>query len=421
MKVLHLSTADGNGGAARGAYWLHKAQCRMGIDSHMLVADKFTNDPTVTGSTGVTGSQKIYKGIRQTIEYWPLRFYRHKRSSVFSPAIYPSRITAEVEAIDPDIINLHWVTGGLLRPQDLRRFQKERHRRLVWTLRDMWPFTGGCHYAGSCRAYQTRCGRCPLLGSKYKHDLAFHLWQRKQSAWQDVEITVVALSDWLAECARQSKLFSHYSIQVIPNAIDLSKYRPISQTTARNLLNLSQSKKLIIFGALSPTTDRRKGFEHLRGALQHLARQESQYQYEAIVFGCDQPSEDLDLQIPTTFLGYLHDDMTLATAYSAADVMVMPSIEESFGKTAIEAMACGTPVVSFDCGGLKDIVIHQHNGYKARCFDAVDLAKGISFVLRDSVQLERLSQNARQSAEANFSYEKVAAQYFQLYSRLMEF
>ncbi len=419
MKVLHLSTADANGGAARGAYWMHKALCNAGVDSHMLVADKFTSDPTVTGASDITGSQKVAKGIRQTFEYWPLKRYKNKRPGPFSPAIYPSNIAAQVEAIDPDIIDLHWVAGGLLRSQDLQRFQRTRPRHLVWTLRDMWAFTGGCHYSGDCTAYESGCGRCPLLGSNKGADLSAKVWQRKQAAWKDLDITVVPLSHWLADCARQSKLFAHQRIQVIPNAIDEDVYRPVDQAIARNLLNLPQHKKLILFGALSPTADSRKGFKHLRSALHHLAAQPQADQLEAVIFGTDKPAKDLDLKLPTTFLGRLHDDTTLALAYSAADVMVMPSIQDNFAKTTIEAMACAVPVVGFNATGLKDCVVHQHNGYAATCFDAVDLANGIAWVLESADRWQTLSKNARQTVEDNFTLTRQAQQYQQLYQKLM--
>ncbi|PZO59943.1 MAG: glycosyl transferase [Phormidesmis priestleyi] len=419
MKILHLSTADANGGAAKGAYSMHKALCAAGVDSHMLVADKFTSDRTVTGSTGITGSQKVQKGLCQTLEYWPLRRYKNKRPGAFSAAVYPSRIAAQVEAIDPDIINLHWVAKGLLRPSDLQKFQRQRPRHLVWTLRDMWAFTGGCHYSGDCSGYQTGCGQCPLLGSSRLHDLSYQVWQRKHAAWKDLTITLAPLSEWLADCARQSKLFAHQPIQVIPNAIDTDKYRPIDRAIARHVLNLPQDKKLILFGALQPTADTRKGFSYLQSALHHLAAQPNHNQLQTVIFGTDKPDQDLDLKLPTTFLGHLHDDTTLALAYSAADVMVVPSTQEAFGKTVIEAMACATPVVAFNSTGLKDSVVHQHNGYTAQCFDAIDLAHGISWVLESSDRLHTLSQNARQTIENQFTFARIAEQYQQLYQQLL--
>lgn len=419
MKVLHLSTADSNGGAARGAYWMHQALRQAGVDSWMLVAEKYTSDPTVIGPTGITGSQKVFNGIRQTVEYWPLKRYKNKKARAFSPAIYPSKIVSQIEAINPDIINLHWVAGGLLRPPDLRQFQRQRQRPIVWTLRDMWAFTGGCHYAGDCGAYQTQCGSCPTLGSTETHDLAYKGWQRKQAAWQDLPLMVVPLSEWLADCARSSHLFAHQPIQVIANAVDAEKYRPIDQAIARNILGLPLDKKLILFGALSPTADARKGFSYLRRALHHLAEQPETDRLEVVIFGTDEPAKDLDLKLPATFLGRLNDDTTLALAYSAADVMVMPSVQDSFAKTTIEAMACGTPVVAFDATGAKDIVAHQQNGYAATCFDPVDLANGITWVVADDDRWQILSRNARQTVEAKFTLAHQAEQYKRLYQQLL--
>ena len=419
MKVLHLSTADGNGGAAKGAYSLHWALRQAGVDSWMLVADKHTNDPTVLGSNGVKGSQKVMAGIRQTFEYWPLKRYKSKASGAFSPAVYPGAIARQIEAINPDIINLHWVAGGLLRPHDLSAIAKRKQRPIVWTLRDMWAFTGGCHYTGDCEAYQTTCGQCPVLGSHKANDLSYKGWRRKQAAWQNVEMTIVPLSRWLADCARQSSLFGHREIKVIANAVNAKSYRPIEPATARKLLGLPQDKKVILFGALNPTADRRKGFRYLHEALNRLAAQPDSQQYEAVIFGTERPDKDLDIGLPTTFLGRLYDDTMLALAYSAADVMVMPSVQDNFAKTTIEAMACGTPVVAFNATGAKDAVVHQHNGYAAACFEAADLAEGIRWVLEDGDRLQVISKNARKTVEEKFTLTYQAEQYQQLYLQLL--
>ena len=274
-------------------------------------------------------------------------------------------------------------------------------------------------YAGDCEAYQTTCGQCPVLGSRKADDLAYKGWRRKQAAWQNVKMTIAPLSRWLADCANQSSLFSHREIKVIANAVNAESYRPIDSTTARELLGLPQDKKLILFGALNPTADRRKGFSYLHKALNHLAAQPDSQQYEAVIFGAERPDKDLDISLPTTFLGRLYDDTMLALAYSAADVMVMPSVQDNFAKTTIEAMACGTPVVAFNATGAKDAVVHQHNGYAAACFEAADLAEGIRWVLEDGDRLEVLSKNARKTVEEKFTLTHQAEQYQQLYLQLL--
>ncbi|NEZ66036.1 glycosyltransferase [Leptolyngbyaceae cyanobacterium CCMR0082] len=415
MKILHLSTSDANGGAARGAYWMHTALKRAGVDSHMLVAEKYTDDSTVIGPSGITGGQKILNGIRQTVEYWPLKRYPHKLPGLFSPAIYPNPVIKQIQQIKPDIINLHWVGLGLLRPEQLKTFTQP----IVWTLRDMWSFTGGCCYTQGCTRYQQQCGRCPMLGSTQEKDLSRKVWQRKYHAWQNLNLTLVPISQWVADCASKSALLNQYPAQVIPNAVDTDIFRPIDKNIARDILKLPQQDKLILFGALSATTDKRKGFDHLRAALNQL-KSNNTLPLRAVIFGANKISPSMTLNIPHTMLGRLNDNVTLALAYSAADVMVVPSVQEAFGKTAIEAMACGTPVVSFDATGLRDIVEHQKNGYRAACFSAEDLAKGIEWTLENTERLQQLSQQSRQTVITKFSFEVQSASYKQLYQELLQ-
>lgn len=415
MKVLHLSTSDANGGAARGAYWLHTALKRAGVDSHMLVAEKYTSDNTVIGPTGITGGQKIRNGIRQTVEYWPLRRYPQKTAGLFAPAIYPNPVIKQIKQINPDIINLHWVGLGLLRPEHLKTFTQP----IVWTLRDMWSFTGGCCYTAGCTRYQQQCGRCPMLGSNQENDLSRKVWQRKHRAWQNLNLTLVPISQWVADCASKSSLLHSYPAQVIPNAVDTNVFRPIDKHIARDILQLPQHDKLILFGAISATTDKRKGFDHLKAALNQLETSDS-LPLRAIIFGTDTLSPSMQLNIPHTVLGRLNDDTTLALAYSAADVMVVPSVQEAFGKTAIEAMACGTPVVSFDATGLRDIVDHHVNGYRAEAFCPTDLARGIRWVIEQDQRLQQLSQQARQHVVNQFSFEVQSASYKRLYQKILK-
>lgn len=413
MKVLHLSTSDINGGAARGTYWTHTALKRAGVDSHMLVAEKYSSDDTVTGPNGITGGQKILNGIRQTVEYWPLKRYPKKAPGLFSPAIYPNPVIKKIQQLNPDIINLHWVGLGLLRPEQLTTFTQP----IVWTLRDMWSFTGGCCYTAGCTRYQQQCGSCPMLGSDQENDLSKKIWQRKHRAWQNLNLTLVPISQWLADCASKSSLLNQYPAQVIPNAVDIDIFRPIDKKVARDILQLPQHEKLILFGALSATTDKRKGFNHLVAALRHLET-DSNLPLRAVIFGADKAS--MESAIPYTALGRLNDDITLALAYAAADVMVVPSTQEAFGKTAIEAMACGTPVVSFDTTGLQDIVEHRVNGYRAECFSARDLAHGILWTVEDESRQDQLSQQSRHKVKTHFSFEIQAQQYINLYQKLIE-
>ena len=310
---------------------------------------------------------------------------------------------------------MHWICKGLLRPESLAKFNKP----IVWTLRDMWAFTGGCHYTGNCTKYQENCGSCPQLGSNTNNDLSRQIWYRKKKAWQELDLTIVTISHWLAECAKQSSLFSNKRVEVIHNAVDESKFKPIPKNIARDILNLPQDKKIILFGAINATKDPRKGFQYLIPALKKLSNNGWQEATELLIFGAYRPKEPLNLGMKSHYMGRLYDDPTIALTYASADVTVIPSIQEAFGKTALESLSCGTPVVSFDSTGLKDIVEHQENGYRAKCFSSDDLACGIAWVLENKQRWQTLSQKAREKVEREFTLKTQATKYSNLYREIL--
>jgi glycosyltransferase involved in cell wall biosynthesis len=416
MKVLHLSKGDLDGGAARGSYWLHRGMIQAGVKSQILVKNKISDDASVFGSEGKLG--KYVDKIKGTLEQISLIPYPERNKSIFSPAWTWNNIPSRVKTVNPDIINLHWICGGFLNVESIGKLSQISP--LVWTIRDMWPFTGGCHYSYGCMKYHDSCGSCPQLKSSRENDLSRSIWNRKNNSWKNCNITVVAISQWLANCAKKSSLFENCRIEVIHNALDEQKYKPIDKQFARNLLNLPQDKKIILFGAISATKDERKGFKYLIEALKQIDDKELSDHVELVIFGSSQSGDDLGLRMKTHFLGRLYDDVTLALTYSAGDVMIVPSIEEAFGKTAMESLACGTPVVSFDSTGLKDIVDHQKNGYCAECFNSEDLAQGIRWVLENDERWQKLSENARKTVEEKFTLKHQVEKYLELYQDVIE-
>ncbi|WP_392482476.1 glycosyltransferase family 4 protein [Nostoc sp. C110] len=413
MKVLHLSTHDIGGGAARAAYRLHTGLQDIGLQSQMLVQEKSSNDKTV-----IAPKIRLFQGIAKaklTFESLPLKLYTQKKNTPFFIQWLPDRVIPKVAQINPDIINLHWISGAFMQ---IETFSKLK-RPLVWTLHDMWGFTGGCHVIGECDRYKVSCGACPQLNSINEWDLSRWVWRRKVKAWKNINLTLVSPSSWLAECARSSSLFQNLQIEVIPHGLDTQKYRPINQHFARETLKLPQDKKLILFGAIEATSDRNKGFHLLQPALQELSKTGWKDNFEVVIFGASQPENPPDLGFKTYYLGHLYDDLSLATVYSAADVMLVPSLQESFGQTASESLACGTPVVAFNSTGLKDIVDHQQNGYLANPYEVDDFAKGIAWILENEQRLEKLSFYARKKAEQEFTLELQARRYSALFEEIL--
>jgi glycosyltransferase involved in cell wall biosynthesis len=203
----------------------------------------------------------------------------------------------------------------------------------------MSAFTGGCCYSQECDGYTKSCGNCLILGHNKSWDLSRWVWQRKAKAWQNLKLTVVSPSKWLADCAKSSSLFKNSDIRVIPNGLDTGTYKPCDRQTARNILNLPQDRQLILFGALNSTTNKRKGFPLLRQALKQLSNYENSQNWELIVFGASQPKEKLDIDLKTRYLGTLSNDISLALIYAAADVFVPPSVQDNLPNAVMEALA----------------------------------------------------------------------------------
>ncbi|KAB8335649.1 glycosyltransferase [Scytonema tolypothrichoides VB-61278] len=403
--------AEGGAGDARAAYRLHQGLLRLGINSQMLVQDKEIDDPTVIGYPNKLG--KIISKVRPSLDALPLKLYpNRKRNPVFMRLQWlPNNLTSQITTLNPDIINLHWICDGFVPIEAVAKFNKP----IVWTFHDLWAFTGGCCYSQECDRYTKSCGRCPALGSNQAFDLSSWVWRRKAKAWQNLKLTIVTPSKWLAECAQSSSLFQNSHIKVIPNGLDIGIYKPTERQTARKLLNLPQNKQLVLFGALNATSNKRKGFHLLQGALQKLSSCEWKDKIELIIFGASQPKNPVDLGFKVYYQGRINDEKKLALLYSAADVMIVPSIEEAFGQTASESLACGTPVVSFDSTGLKDIVEHQKNGYRAKCFSDDDLANGIIWVIENKERHEKLCERAREKAEQEFNLELITRSYLSVF------
>lgn len=379
----------------------------------MLVSQKRTKDPTVKAVSS-TGLGRF--GVRYA-EYMEARNGRilARDGSVFlSSARFawfnPMRSASVREA---DVVAVYWINGAFISPEGLAAIDKP----LVWRLSDAWPFTGGCHYPGACDGFERACGQCPQLRRPAVDDASHRLWRRKQDAWRALDLTVTAPSRWMADLARRSALFSGRRIEVIPTGVDLECYRPMDRSAARARWGLPQNKSLVVFGAMSPTDDIRKGYRELQQALGVIARGPLAPRVLAVVFGSDSPLPS-GMPIPVMSLGRLQGDEALAAAYNCADVVVVPSLEDNLPNVALEAIACGTPVVGFDVCGMPEIVRHRWNGYLVRNIDGAELAEGIRWVLDDVNRLGQLRRNARAIAEELFDLGVQAGHYRDLYEHL---
>jgi len=410
MKILIVNRSDMDGGAARAAYRLHQALLIQDIDSQMLVQHKGSDDYTV-----IAPISKIKRGInllRFTLDVFPLGFYKNRTKTLFSPAWLPfSGIVDKINEINPDIVHLHWINGGMMRIEDLAKIKAP----IIWSLHDNWAFTGGCHIMWECDKYKENCGLCPRLGSEKENDLSRKTFNRKQKVISRMDnLVIVGLSKWLTNCSKNSTLLKEKKHINLSNPINTNIFKPLDGKKARELWNLPQEKKLILFGANSATSDINKGFIELSQALHQLSTKNIEF----VVFGSGKPKVSQNFGFKTHYLGFLHDDVSLVTLYNAVDVIVIPSLQENLSNTIMESLACSIPVVGFDIGGNSDMIEHKKNGYLAKAFESQDLADGIDWVLNNK-DYATLCYNAREKVLKEFDSVVVAKKYIKLYKDIL--
>ena len=411
MKILIVNTSDIDGGAARASYRLHKSLLALHVNSKMLVQNKISCDFTVIAETSKL--RKGFNKLRPTIDSLPIGFFKERTKTLFSPSWFGfSNIVDHINEINPDIVHLHWICGGMMTIEDIARIKAP----IVWSLHDMWAFTGGCHYDEECQGYEKECGNCKVLGSDKENDLSKKIFKRKQKAFtQKKDITIVGISNWLNECSKNSTLLKDKNHINLPNPLDTNIFKPFDKEKARELWGLPKDKKLVLFGAMGATSDPRKGFYELMESLEKI----EDSNVELVIFGSERCEDTKDLGFNVYYLGQLYDDVSLVTLYNSVDVMIVPSLQENLSNTIMESLACGVPVVGFDIGGNADMIDHERNGYLAKPYSTIDLAFGIEWVLNNH-NYKILCQNARNKVLNNFDSVILAEKYIELYKSILD-
>ncbi len=405
--VLYLSTYAHSGGMSIAANRIHLGLRSIGINSKMLSMRANRSDNNIRDKIFVVKSPNNFK--------WNPHYNMFPANNMkFDSAISGIDICKYIEMFDPQIVQIHWVSDNFVSIEDIGKITD---RPVIWRLAECLAVTGGCYFVGNCSRYKVGCGRCPRLRSNLENDLSRTNWLRKQAAYNNIDLTIVVPTTAMRRIVRKSPLSKGRRIAVIPNGLDLGLFYPEDKAAARQTLGFPQDKKVIMFGACD-IRDRRKGLHLLKQAMAKLSETHKD-EYHVALFGGGSSITKFD-GITTTGLGYINDKQKQRTVYSAADVMIVPSLEEPFGQTVTEAMACGTPVVTFKGIGPEDMVDHHENGYVANYADPDDLAAGIEWVLSDEERLRSLSSNARTKVETTYDIKIIAEQYKKLYEELLQ-
>ena len=288
------------------------------------------------------------------------------------------------------LIHMHWVTG-LFDYANVSAFVG--NTPIIWTLHDMNPFTGGCHYSEGCEEYKNECRNCPLL--REGSDVAHREWRIKKEALDKIpNLQVISPSPWLAKCAEESSLLGNRSVHYIPNVIPTDRFVPTNKVVARIKLGLPLDKKLLLFGAEN-VENRRKGGDLLQKTVDELVARGRHKGVEVILFG----KSALQMSVKAHNMGHVSDEIDLALIYSAADAFVFPSREDNAPLSVGESLLCGTPVVAFPVGNVPEILAHGKTGYIAEYLNTGAMCRGIEWVL-DANPVEGLKRSVRARAAA---------------------
>jgi glycosyltransferase involved in cell wall biosynthesis len=413
-RVLHLSTFDANGGAARAATALHVAMRAHGIDSRMRVGR--SDLPAAVGADlDIAAPHPRRFRLTSSLDHRLARLERSPNRTWRSPARFGSLTAREINAMPVDVVNLHWVTGGFLTVETIAAIDKP----IVWSHVDMWPFCGTEHYAPIDGRARWRTGYTPANQPSDQGgiDLDRRTWQRKRAAWRR-PMHLAPASTWLANAAAQSALMGGWPSTRIPHVIDTEVFRPADRAAARVAAGLDPNAPILLFLSSGGITDGRKGWDLLDEALAGV--REHHPDLRIVIAGPKPAAPPPSVHgLPITWAGSISDDTTLAQLYAAADVVAVPSREDNMPLTAMEAMSAGRPVVAFAIGGLVDIVGHHRTGFLAAPFDIRQLAVGLMEALADSRHANHWGAAARQHATANWSASAVVPRYLALYEQVL--
>lgn len=416
FSVLHIATTDLGDGAGIAAFRLHEGLRRLGIQSRMAVANKRSTRDEVQeielpfASTPISalaglGCDALEVALNQVLPQ--NAFSLRARRLLSSPLVAQS-----------SIFNLH----ALHRRR--RHFAADlcaslsRRAPVVWTLHDMWAFTGHCTYAYDCERWLKACGACPLLKDPVK--LAFDTTAMslayKRRAYARSDFVVVTPSRWLADLARQSPVLSGKRVEHIPYGIDPELFRAVDKHAAREQLSLPPGARILVSSAYS-FVDRRKG---LRFVWDVLARTRYQGEGVLLVMGDGPLPPAMPPGWSVRKLGFMTETARQALVYSAADVLVFPSLADNLPNTVLEAMSCGTAVLAFAVGGIPEMVRSKETGYLAPAEDSEALARGLDWLIEDTERLGRIQRSARAAIVSDYAPSAQAERYRDLYRELLE-
>lgn len=416
MHVVFLSTNQTKGGAAIAANRYFDAYCSEGGNA----------------SYGAGSIQKPGPGIVSLRHSWPLRklvkhrFKKEKRKTQklkipnegYWSAPLSSRFRfSRINNLKPDLVCMNWINDDFLSIGEIGRFKVP----VVWVFHDLWAVTGGCHYPGSCNGFESSCGNCPKLKYPGENDWSRYIWQRKYEAWTDLNMTILCPSNWMAQQVKKSRLFGDKRIEVCPYSIETEIFKAMDSTSLREGLGIQPHQKVLLFGAVNSMQDTRKGAHLLVEALERLEGRIDPDELVFMVFGARESPALEKVPFRVINLGFVSEKEDLARYYAASTAFVLPSLEDNLPNTVLESLACETPVVAFDIGGISDMIDHNENGFLIDRIDTAKLADALEQMVKMPDDLyQKMKKAARRKIEEKFSRKVVGQKLTEIFNAVVQ-
>lgn len=412
LKVAFLCRSDSLGGAAVVTNRLVQALRNDDVDARLVVIDKQSQEDYVHLAT----DSKIkcrYPFYLERLEIALSNGFSRENLFKGSTASTGIDLASHPDIVDADVVALSWVNQGMISLNGIKKIS-QMGKPIVWIMHDMWNMTGFCHHSLDCDHYTQQCGSCKFLKSNKSKDLSHRTWKKKFKLYNDVPITFVAVSNWLAECARRSSLLSNKDVRVIPNAFPIDTF---TTEPTRCVENIPSEKQIIVMGA-ARLDDPIKGLNMAVEALNRVAECNPEIARDslAVFFGALRDETALSqLKFPHIHLGMIKDSEQVRQLYARASVVISSSLFETLPGTLIEGQAAGALAVSFNRGGQADIIDHKKSGYLAQFGDTDDLARGVVWALQNPVDRKFLHEQVR----SRFASDAVAQRFKALFNELL--
>jgi len=315
-----------------------------------------------------------------------------------------------------DLIHLHNIHGYFLNISFID-FLKKLNIPVLWTLHDGWPITGRCAYLSDCKKWKTGCGNCSDLSLYPKSliDSTSFMWKKKKSyflsGWNPV---IVCPSQWLANRVSES-YFKKYQVRVIPNAVNIEIFKPKNKSLLRKKYEISSDKKVILCAA-ADLKDKRKGIKYFFESLKYIRVKN----YMVLTLGKvinDDKIKNMDIEIKQ--MGYVKEKNDISDIYNLADVFCVSSLDEVFGLTVTESMACGIPVAGFKVGGIPEQVV-EGCGIMVKSKDIRALGEAMGKLLNNDEMRKKFSENCRKRVLQNYTIKQFVDNYIKIYNESLK-